>query len=130
MCAVFTLNTWKADPQIMHTESAAALAAFKQRQAEMDTVSHEKESSTGLTQVGAIGCSKGCTCSPLYIYIYLLGDITTMASVMALCFSLAMQAQEQALKQLNLLKNGTEYPDRSILDGFTEDNLRTRIGEL
>lgn len=40
----------------------------------------------------------------------------------------AVQAQEQALKQLNFLKNGTDYPDRSILDGFTEDNLRTRIG--
>jgi len=40
----------------------------------------------------------------------------------------AVQAQEQALKQLNFLKNGTDYPDKSILDGFTEDNLRTRIG--
>lgn len=41
----------------------------------------------------------------------------------------ALQAQEQALKQLNFLKNGSEYPDRTVLNGFTEDNLRTRIGE-
>ena len=41
---------------------------------------------------------------------------------------MALQAQEQALKQLNLLQNGTDHPDRSILDGYTEDNLRTRIG--
>ena len=45
------------------------------------------------------------------------------------CVMRALQAQEQALKQLSFLKNGTEYPDRSVLDGFTEDNLRTRIGE-
>ncbi|CAL5224470.1 g7162 [Coccomyxa viridis] len=40
------------------------------------------------------------------------------------------QAQEQALRQLNLLQNGSDHPDRSVLDGYTEDNLRTRIGYL
>lgn len=42
--------------------------------------------------------------------------------------SCGVQAQKHAIRQLNILKYRKSDLNLSVLDGFTEDNLHTRIG--
>ena len=68
-----------------------------------------------------------------------LGVIPIMITQASMCLCIhvpdatvagyTLQAQERALKELNMLKNGRDTLDMSVLDGCTDDNLRTRIGE-
>ena len=39
-----------------------------------------------------------------------------------------VQAQKHAIRQLNILKYRKSDLNLSVLEGFTEDNLHTRIG--
>ena len=41
-----------------------------------------------------------------------------------------LQAQDMALRRLNVIKNGIDEPDKTILVGCTDrNNLHTRIGK-
>ena len=115
-----------------NAEAAAALAAYKEKHPEPADMSNNMDSPSGLTQVGGIrhvlpsyaSCCLRCRVQFLLrvdVLVYARTDVTVSGDV--------LQAQERALKELNILKNGRDTLDMSVLEGCTDDNLRTRIGE-
>ena len=126
---------WHCKDLTGNAEAAAALAAYKEKHAEPADVSNDMEVPSGLTQVRTCGVSfphaqvdvGGAECIPSFdhICIHVLVHPCTDATVPGD----TLQAQERALKELNMLKNGRDTLDMSVLDGCTDDNLRTRIGE-
>ena len=98
-------------------------------------MSNDMDVPAGLTEVRAYGVHFphaqivvwGVVCNPYFDHICI--DVLVHSCTDATVAGYSLQAQERALKELNMLKNGRDTLDMSVLDGCTDDNLRTRIGE-
>ena len=130
---------WQLKDLIGNAEAAAALAAYKEKHAEPADMSNDMDVPSGLTEVRACGVSFpyaqivvwGVGCNPYlnHTCIDVLVHPCVHPCTDATVADNTLQAQERALKELNMLKNGRDTLDMSVLDGCTDDNLRTRIGE-
>ncbi len=67
--------------------------------------------------------------SPCMLQAHVSQSIKTVMCMASTFYCLMLQEQRHALRQLNILKNQKPDLDMSVLEGFTEDNLHTRIGK-